>query len=131
VRIGEIRVTPLGQVAMVAAGSAVGGVARWLAGRAAAHLFGTHWPFGTFLINVTGCLFLGWFAGATGLGRFAEHHRLLLAVGFAGGYTTFSTFGIEADLLLRDRRWVAAALYVFLSVFLGLLAFRLGERLAG
>lgn len=123
--------TLLEKVAMVAAGSAVGGVARWLAGRAAAHLLGTHWPFGTFLINVTGCFFLGWFAGALGLGRFEEHHHLLLAVGFAGGYTTFSTFGFETDLLLRDRRWIGAAGYVFLSVLLGLLAVRIGAWLAG
>jgi fluoride exporter len=124
-------VTTLGHVGMVAAGSAVGGLARWLAGRAAGRLFGTGWPFGTFLINLTGCLFLGWFAGHFGAGRFEEHHHMLLAVGFAGGYTTFSTFGFETDLLLRDRRWVGAALYVFLSVFLGLLAIRLGAWLAG
>ncbi len=58
--------------------------------------------------------------------RVSEADRLFFAVGFAGGLTTFSTFGIETDILWRHRRWLAGLLYILASVLGGLCAFRLG-----
>ena len=128
----------LTQVGLVAFGSALGGLARWGVAVGAARLFGTAFPWGTFLINLSGCLFLGWFmavlserlpAGGGGwLGQ--DDLRLMVAVGFTGAYTTFSTFEYESHGLLRDGDGLTAMTYLFGSVFLGLLAVRLGNLLA-
>ena len=56
--------------------------------------------------------------------------RLLLVVGFLGAYTTFSTFEYETGALLKDGEWLIAALNVFLSVFAGFMALKLGEVIA-
>ncbi len=126
------------QIGLVAFGSALGGLARWGVGLAAARWLGTAFPWGTFAINVSGSLFLGWFATllserlSPGDGAWlrAEDLRLLVAVGFTGAYTTFSTFEVEAHGLLRDGDGLAGTAYLFASVFLGLLAVRLGVLLA-
>jgi CrcB protein len=124
------------QVGLVALGSAAGGLLRWGVGAAAANWLGTAFPWGTFFINVTGCLFLGWFSTAMdqrllGVGwPRADDLRLMVAVGFTGGYTTFSTFAYEADGRLREGDGFAGMTYVFASVFLGLAAVRLGTLLA-
>jgi CrcB protein len=95
-------------------------------------------PFGTFLVNISGCFFLGWLltvlAEREPLGIWAwlrsDDLRLLLAVGFTGAYTTFSTFEWESDALLRDGEGLLATVYLVTSVFLGLLAVRAGAMLA-
>jgi CrcB protein len=128
----------LAKVGLVALGSAVGGTLRWAVGLGLGRLLGTRFPFGTFFINVTGCLFLGWFAtvlaerfvGVRGGWLRPDDLRLLVAVGFTGGYTTFSTFGYEADGMLRSGDGFAGMLYIFGSVLLGLAAVRLGVLLA-
>ena len=124
-------------VALVAGGSAVGGLARWGLGSLSVRFFGRAWPFGTFAINVTGCLLLGWLAAYL-TQRIRAHDeagveelRLLVGVGFCGAYTTFSTFGVESDSLFREGSLTAGYLYVALSVLCGLLAVRLGAYLAG
>lgn len=126
------------QIGLVALGSALGGLARWGVALAAGYLFGATSPWGTFLINVTGSFFLGWFAtvwgdrleGMPGMLLHPHDLRLLVAVGFTGAFTTFSTFEAEAHELLRDGDGLAGMTYVFGSVFLGLLAFRAGVLLA-
>jgi len=125
------------QVLLVALGSAVGGLARWGLGLLAGRLLGTGFPWGTFLINVTGCLFLGWFATLLGdrllqgVGWIdADGLRLMLAVGFTGAYTTFSTFEYESDKMLREGDGFLGLTYIFASVFLGLAAVRIGVFLA-
>jgi CrcB protein len=125
------------QIGLVAFGSALGGLARWGLGLAVARLFGTAFPWGTFLINITGCLFLGWFATLLGdrllpgIGWLdADDLRLMVAVGFTGAYTTFSTFEFEADGMLKEGDGFAGLTYIFGSVFLGLVAVRLGVLLA-
>lgn len=125
------------QILLVSVGSALGGLARWGVGSAVAHLLGNRFPYGTFVINVTGSFFLGWFLTVLGE-RYvtddgwlrADDLRLLLAVGFTGAYTTFSTFEVESHKLLRDGDGLAALTYVFGSIFLGLLAVRGGILLA-
>src|SRR5262245_15473982 len=111
---------------------AAGGLARWGLHAAAVRLLGRSWPYGTFFINVTGCLLLGWL-GAVLTNRLraydvvgVEEIRLLVGVGFCGAYTTFSTFGGESDSLFRAGSLTAGYLYVGLSVLCGLLAVRLG-----
>lgn len=117
---------------LVALGSAVGGVLRWLVGMAAAVWFGLTFPWGTLIINLSGCLFLGWFGTLLADRIFPGHDelRLLLAVGFCGAFTTFSTFEFETDKLLKEGDGLLALLYLGSSVFLGLLAVRLGAVLA-
>ena len=125
------------QIGLVAFGSALGGLARWGVGLAAARWFGTGFPVGTFVINISGCLFLGWFAtlledrllpGLAGLD--ANGLRLMIAVGFTGAYTTFSTFEYETHSLFRDDDRLLGLAYIGLSLFLGLLAVHLGVLLA-
>jgi fluoride exporter len=128
----------LAKIVLVALGSALGGLTRWGVAVGSARLFGTAFPWGTFIINLSGCLFLGWFMTilsnrfpAGGLGWLGpDDLRLMVAVGFTGAYTTFSTFEYESHGLLRDGDGLAGMTYLFASVFLGLLAVRLGIMLA-
>jgi CrcB protein len=132
-----VAVRVLVQIALVALGSAVGGVSRWGVGLAMARWFGTAFPWGTFCINVTGSLFLGWFltylndrlSGGFGW-LIADDLRLLIAVGFTGGYTTFSSFEYEAHGLVGQGSVFSGFTYLLASVVLGLVAVRLGVILA-
>jgi CrcB protein len=89
-------------------------------------------------INLSGSLFLGWFMTvlsdrlvlSESAWLRADDLRLMVAVGFTGAYTTFSTFEYETHKLLGDGDGLAGASYVAISVFLGLLAVRLGVALA-
>ncbi|MFO0807442.1 MAG: CrcB family protein [Gemmataceae bacterium] len=125
------------QIVLVAVGSAVGGTTRWWVATLF-HRLGSTFPWGTLFINVSGSFILGWFMTVLShrLGTVsitwlhAEDLRLLVAVGFCGGYTTFSTFEYEAFLLGRTS-WLPAATYIALSVFAGLLALRLGVLCGG
>jgi CrcB protein len=125
------------QIGLVAFGSALGGLARWGVGLLAGWLFGVGFPWGTFVINVSGCLFLGWFATLLDdrlLQRVgwidADGLRLMLAIGFTGAYTTFSTFEYESDKMLRENAGFLGLTYIFASLSLGLAAVRLGAFLA-
>jgi fluoride exporter len=126
------------QIGLVAVGSACGGLLRWGVGTGAARLLGTALPYGTLFVNLTGSLFLGWFStilaerllpDASPWFR-SDDLRLMLAVGFTGAYTTFSTFEWEANGLIRDGEQLAGTLYLVSSVVVGLLAVRWGVILA-
>ena len=88
-------------------------------------------PYGTLLINLTGCFLLG-LVGQLTLNRMliSSDLRLAIAVGFFGGYTTFSSFGWETAKMLEDGEWLRAATYVAASVFAGLLLSVTGIHLA-
>lgn len=125
------------QIGLVAVGSAVGGLTRWGVATGAARLLGTAFPWGTFLINLSGSLFLGWFL--TTLARYLpgtqawlrpDDLRLMIATGFTGAYTTFSTFEYEAHGILREGDGLVGMTYVFASVFLGLMAVHAGMLFA-
>ena len=115
----------VGVIATVAAGSALGGVARYLIGSWAQN--GSHaFPWGTLVVNLTGCLVLGILVRWLGDVADSAQWRLFLAIGFCGSYTTFSTFSYEAVQLLRDRDWTAAVGYLSASMIGGLLALVVG-----
>lgn len=116
---------------IVALGGALGAVARFLSGRAVSSVVGASvFPWGTFLINVVGCLLIGLFSGWAVRGGLLPQWRLLLVVGFCGSFTTFSTFSSEGFSLLSASHIVTWALYVAMSVFLGLLAVWAGDFLS-
>jgi CrcB protein len=92
---------------------------------------GGTFPWGTLLINLTGCFLLG-LIGQITLNRMmiSPDWRMAITVGFFGGYTTFSSFGWETAKMLEDGEWLPATGYVAASVFIGLFLSILGIRLA-
>lgn len=115
----------------VAVGAAVGANLRYGLSIWAAQRLGVGWPYGTFIINVLGCLAIG--ALLTLLAtrvQLSEPVRLFLVTGLLGGFTTFSSFGYESYSLISTGDWLGAGLYVGASVVVGLLAVFLGAGLA-
>jgi fluoride exporter len=118
---------------LVALGGAVGAVLRYKVGAFVLHQAGTtQFPYGTFTVNVLGCLIAGLLAG---LGEHVEFLtadvRLLVFTGFLGGFTTFSAFGVETIALLERGEWAVGAAYVVLSVLCGLAALWAALRIGG
>jgi CrcB protein len=114
----------------VAAGGALGSVARYLAGIGATKLFGLAFPWGTLLINVSGSFLIGAFVELFALKwDLPQEARVFLTVGICGGFTTFSTFSLEAWLLMERGEWGYAAAYVAGSVVLSIAALILGLQL--
>jgi CrcB protein len=101
----------------VALGGALGSVARYLAGLAIQGRSGLDFPVATLLVNVTGCLLLGFLVRySLGSPAISPEIRGFLLTGLCGGYTTFSTFSYETVALLQDGDWRRAVLYVLLSL---------------
>src|SRR4051812_47859062 len=101
----------------VALGGAIGSVARYLVGLTVQSRSGLDFPVGTLLVNLTGCLLLGFLARyLLETSAVSPEVRALLTTGLCGGYTTFSTFSYETVTLIEDADWRRAALYVALSV---------------
>lgn len=114
------------KILSVAAGGAFGAVARYLINISPlANLF-EKFPFATFFINVTGSFLIGFLLILlTDKVQVGDNLRLSLIVGFLGAYTTFSTFEAELYGLARERLFITAFLYLFLSVaagFIGIVA---------
>ena len=111
---------------IVMAGGAVGSLARYVAGTAIMSRFGGRFPLGTLLVNVSGCFLIG--VIMTLLAQKAPHPnwRLLLVVGFLGGYTTFSSFAYETFTAAREGSPWIGLLNVVASIVAGYLAVWLG-----
>lgn len=109
-------------------GSGIGGVARYLVGcvlGSCGRFSGV--PLGTFAVNVVGCFLIGMIYGvAVDAPWLSERVKLLLTVGFCGGFTTFSTMANEGRMMLEANNMVGLCLYVAVSVVCGLLCVCLG-----
>jgi CrcB protein len=115
----------------IAVGGAIGSVARYWVGSAVAGRLGTRFPYGTFVINMSACLVIGFVL--TFLGRRVDLNpawRYLIPVGFLGAYSTFSAYEWETLSTLRAGAFALAALYALGSVVLGLIAVWGGAMLA-
>jgi CrcB protein len=117
---------------LISLGGVLGALARYGASGLVHRLLGAGFPYGTLAVNLAGCLAIGAVLYLTqDRPTLSVAARQLVAVGFLGSFTTFSTFGLETFALLRDGDFVAAALNVAASVLLGLGAVWLGHGLAG
>jgi len=112
---------------VVGAAGSLGAILRLLVATACGRWFGTSFPVGTFVINMSGSLFLGWFLTVVSERVIvSDNFRLAVAVGFVGAYTTFSTFAFESNALLQDGEQLKALANMIGSVVCGLIAVRLG-----
>jgi fluoride exporter len=111
-------------------GAGLGGAARHAVNTAAARMLGYGFPFGTLTVNVIGSIVMGLltqvFVMRTEL---PQELRLFLATGVLGGFTTFSTFSLDAVTLWERGQWSLAAGYVAVSVILSLAGLFLGLSL--
>lgn len=119
------------KIALIALFGAIGTLARYGLQGVVQLRAETAFPYGTLAVNLTGCFLLG-LVGQFTLNRIVipPDWRVAIAVGFFGGYTTFSSFGWETAKMLEDGEWMRAVTYVAASVFAGLFLSVAGIRLA-
>jgi len=116
---------------LIAVGGALGSMARYWVGSTIAGRMGSRFPYGTFVINLTACIIIGF--SLTYLGKRAglsPAWRFLIPIGFIGAYSTFSTYEWETLTTLRAGAFAMAGLYAIGSLILGLVATWLGAVLA-
>jgi len=108
-------------------GGAAGTVARYLLGGAVYRFMGTSFPYGTLVVNISGCFILGILAALSDKKFMLNPDaRLLLMIGFCGAFTTFSTLIFETDSLVRNGQAIRAFTNIFASVILGFMLYRVG-----
>ncbi len=114
------------QIVLVGLGGFLGSVLRFLLSKFNGTIFAYGIPVGTLFVNVLGSLLIGVFAGIF-VKELGNHHlKFLLATGFCGGFTTFSTFSLENVTLLQNGQTGTAILYMSVSLILGLLGVLFG-----
>jgi CrcB protein len=113
---------------LVGLGGFIGANARFVVARLVGAMFETRFPLGTFVINISGSFLLGVLGSivAQRVMPNSEAMRLALGVGFLGAFTTFSTFEFETHALFDDGSWLTATTNMFASLFVGLVAVRVG-----
>jgi CrcB protein len=116
---------------LIALGGALGSAARYWVGSTLSGRWGTRFPYGTFVINLTACLILGFtltrFGKTAGLN---QAWRFLVPVGFIGAYSTFSTYEWETFSTLRSGAFLLGTVYAAGSLVFGLAATWCGAMLA-
>ncbi|MDR3776634.1 MAG: fluoride efflux transporter CrcB [Terracidiphilus sp.] len=116
---------------LIAVGGALGSIARYWVGSTISGRMGTKFPYGTFVINITACILIGF--SITYLGKRVDLNpawRFLIPVGFIGAFSTFSSYEWETLSTLRSGAFALASLYAVGSLILGLAAVWLGAALA-
>ncbi len=120
----------INHVLLVGLGGGLGSMARYLCQRWLTALYPSHFPWGTFVVNISGCLLIGMLWGIS-FKSFAanENWKLFLMAGICGGFTTFSAFTLEGIGLLKENKTGIFLLYITASVLLGLLATFAGMKI--
>jgi CrcB protein len=119
------------KVFLIFLGSGLGGILRYAIQGFVQRQADSSFPAGTLAVNVIGCAFIGFLAALfTGPLLIREEYRVGLTIGILGGFTTFSTFGLETFTLANAGQFWFAVLNVVLSCGLGILAVWLGYRAA-
>ena len=108
---------------VVGLGGFLGAIARFWLGAYIGNRMGTKFPYGTFVINISGSFLIGLvITTLSGRADWSPNWRYLIPIGFLGGYTTFSSFEYETLRTIQDGQIGLGILYVGLSVFVGFLA---------
>jgi fluoride exporter len=108
---------------MVGVGGCLGSILRFWLGSYIGSRMGTRFPYGTFVINITGSFLIGLvYAFVTARTQWSPNWRYLIPIGFIGGYTTFSSFEYETLLTIQAGQVGLGLLYVVLSVVVGFVA---------
>jgi CrcB protein len=116
---------------IVALGAIVGANLRYILSRLAARLIGPVFPYGTLIINVTGSFIVGWFMIWTTERVLVDPRwRLLIVIGFCGGFTTFSSYAFETMAYFEQGQWTLLATNILANNLLSLLAALAGMALA-
>ncbi|HEY9705313.1 MAG TPA: fluoride efflux transporter CrcB [Allocoleopsis sp.] len=110
----------------ISLGAIAGALARYYLTLFFQQLLGDNFPSGTFFINVTGCLLIGFFATVAPVNNISGEIRLLFQTGFLGAYTTFSTYSLETLNLIKTEKYVLATLYGAGSAIIGIISVQLG-----
>ncbi len=113
----------MNNILLVGFGAGLGGILRYLVANSVQRLFPMSLPIGTLSVNFLGSFLLGLLIfGLSDNGVLSSNWRLFLAIGFCGGFTTFSTFSFETFALLQDAEFLLATLNIFLNLFTTILA---------
>lgn len=117
---------------LVAIGGAIGALFRYILSGFVTRLSGDHWfPFGTLTVNLIGCLLIGYLIGVLETKDvISPDVRIFFMVGVLGSFTTYSAFGIESVMLLREGYFMAASANILSHVILGLAGVWAGLELA-
>jgi CrcB protein len=117
---------------LIMLGGAIGTGARFGMSALAVRLWGETFPWGTIIVNVTGCLAIGVVAATGNEGGLmaSPAFRQFFMIGVCGGYTTFSSFGLQTLNLAQNGEWLKAGGNIVLSVIVCLIAVWLGQQLA-
>lgn len=119
------------ELLVIGLGGFFGSISRYLLQMAVAARFAIHFPLGTLLVNLLGCLAIGLFFGYIEYKHwFSPQVRLFLTIGFCGSFTTFSTFAIENLQLLREGNYLSFSVYTLVSGVGGILLVWAGYGLA-
>jgi len=118
-------------ILLVGVAGAVGAVSRYLLGRFVAERVNAQFPLGTLIINVAGAFLIGLLFALAGQKVISTSEQVILATGFLGGYTTFSTMSWEGIQLVRGGSTTNGMLYLSGSVALGLVCATLGLVVGG
>jgi CrcB protein len=107
---------------VVGVGSFIGGISRYLVSLFVQNKFLSTFPYGTLVVNITGCFLIGVVYALSEKGNVNAEWRLFLITGFLGGFTTFSSFSNETVSMLRDAQYWQALSYIGISIIVGLAA---------
>ncbi len=113
----------------IALGGAVGSILRYILSKTVSNSIGNLFPWGTFVVNVMGCLLMGVLLGIAAKHNISTELKCLLIVGFCGGFTTFSTFAAESLSLIKGQDWISVVIYLTLSLWIGITAVWTGNKI--
>ncbi|MEY2910010.1 MAG: hypothetical protein RIT01_35 [Pseudomonadota bacterium] len=115
---------------LIALFGAFGTVARFSVVQITPKIFQSTFPIGTLVVNLLGCFLIGLFSGIlnTKFISIDENFKNYITIGFLGGFTTFSSFSQDFFNLTNSSNYLLAFIYIFISVFFGLLMFYLGDK---